>query len=332
MQGQRLGSVPRHGGEQGLLVPPPGYPERDRPAAAGRQPFLDCRRVRRQHGHEDFARHGAVSAGLRPAALGLPGAGASDGVLAVHLAEEMLDELTCRHVLDLVNHPAPLPADPPAADVEDLHGGLKLILGQRDDIAVGAIAEDDSLLLQGTLERLDVIAEPGGPLELLSGGSLAHLGLEPPDEPGRLARHEVAELLGEEHVLLGAHPANARRGALADVAEQAGPADLAGPLEDARGARPYREYPQQRVDRVPDRPGMGVGTEVADPAPLGAPHDRDPGILLGHCHRQVRIALVVPVPDVEPRVELLDPRILQLQRLDLSADDCPVHRGRRAQH
>ena len=34
-------------------------------------------------------------------------------------------------------------------------------------------------------------------------------------------------------VLVGADPADARRGALADVAEQARPADLAGPLEDA---------------------------------------------------------------------------------------------------
>ena len=32
-------------------------------------------------------------------------------------------------------------------------------------------------------------------------------------------------------VLLGADPADARRRALADVAEQAGPADLPGPLE-----------------------------------------------------------------------------------------------------
>ena len=65
-------------------------------------------------------------------------------------------------------------------------------------------------------------------------------------------------------------PAHARSRALADVAEQARPADLARPLEDPGRAGTHREDPQQRVDGVPDRPGVRVRPEVADAAALGA--------------------------------------------------------------
>src|ERR1019366_3069852 len=68
------------------------------------------------------------------------------------------------------------------------------------------------------------------------------------------------------------------------------------------------------------------------PAPFRAAHHHDPRVFLVHGHGQVGIALVVPVPDVEPRVELLDPGVLQLQRLDLGRDDRPVNAGGRAQH
>ena len=71
-----------------------------------------------------------------------------------------------------------------------------------------------------------------------------------------LAGHEVAEVVDDLAVLLGADPADAGRRALADVAEQAGPADLRGALEDAVAARAHREDPQQQVDGLADRPGV----------------------------------------------------------------------------
>src|SRR6266487_1718824 len=74
VQGQRLGGVPRHRGEQRFLVPPPGNPEGDRAAAASRQPLLDRRGGRRQHGHEHLPRHHAVRARRRLPGLGPPGA------------------------------------------------------------------------------------------------------------------------------------------------------------------------------------------------------------------------------------------------------------------
>ena len=63
----------------------------------------------------------------------------------------MLDQLGGVGVVDLVRHPAALAADPAAADVEDLHGGLERVLGERDHVGVGAVAEHDGLLLHRPL-------------------------------------------------------------------------------------------------------------------------------------------------------------------------------------
>ena len=77
---------------------------------------------------------------------------------------------------------------------------------------------------------------------------------------------------------------------------------------------------------------MRVRAEVPGAAPLGAAHHHHPGVLLVERDREVGVALVVPVADVEPRVELLDPGVLQLERLDLGAHHGPVHPGGRPQH
>ena len=133
-------------------------------------------------------------------------------------------------------------------------------------------------------------------------------------------------------MLLGADLAHAGRRALVDVAEQAGTADLADAREDAVGARPHREDPQQLVDGVADRPGVGVGPEVAGALLLRAAPDHDARELLADGDRQPGVGLVVAVLHVEARVELLDPGVLQLERLDLGADDGPLDAGRGGHH
>ena len=125
-------------------------------------------------------------------------------------------------------------------------------------------------------------------------------------------------------VLLGGDVADAGRRALVDVAEQARPADLAGALEDAVAARAHREDAQQQVDGLADRPGVAVGPEVAGALALGAAAHHDPRELLADGHREPRVGLVVAVLDVEARVELLDPAVLQLERLDLGLDHRPL--------
>src|SRR5262249_36780821 len=149
----------------------------------------------------------------------------------VHLAEEVLDELAGTDVLDLVHDPSALAAYPATAYVEDLDRGFELVFHQPDHVAVGAVRQHDGLLLKRPLQCLQVIAQPGRELDPLGRRRLAHLCLEPLGELPRLAGHEVAELLGEPHVLVRADPADARCRALADVPEQTWPADLAGSLE-----------------------------------------------------------------------------------------------------
>ena len=77
---------------------------------------------------------------------------------------------------------------------------------------------------------------------------------------------------------------------------------------------------------------MRVGPEVAHALALGPAHHLQPRVLLVERDGQARVALVVAVADVEPRVELLDPGVLQLQRLDLGADDGPLDAGRGGHH
>ena len=130
----------------------------------------------------------------------------------------------------------------------------------------------------------------------------------------------------------GVDPADAGRGALADVAHQAGTAGGAGAVEHALGAGTHREHPQQRVDGVADGPGLGVRAEVAVALALAAATDEDPRELLLPGDRHPRVGLVVAVLHVEPRVVLLDPGVLELQRLQLVADQRPLDLRSGAHH
>src|SRR5690606_6289436 len=103
-------------------------------------------------------------------------------------------------------------------------------------------------------------------------------------------------------------------------------------FEHPGAAGACREDPEQQVERVADGPGVGVRAEVAHPLALGAAHHLQPGVLLVEGDGQVRVRLVVAVADVEARVVLLDPGVLQLQRLDLGGHGDPVHRGGGGDH
>ncbi len=304
--GQGLFGVALDGLHQRLLVAALGNPHLDpRPPLLGEQ-LGDGVDLGREGRHQDLARH-RLGRGL-----------------AVHLQQEVLHQLARGGLLHLVDDPAALAADAASAHVEDLDGGLQRVFGERDHVTVGALTEHHGLLLEGTLERLDVVAEPRGPLVLLGGGGLAHVALEPLDETGGVARHEVAEVLSEPAVLILGHPADARGGALVDIAQQARPPDLPGALEHPRRAGAHGEHPEQKIDGLADRPGVGVGPEVAGALALGAAQDLHPGEGVAHRDGEEGIGLVVPVFDVEPGVELLDPRVFELEGLDLGADDGPV--------
>ena len=118
----------------------------------------------RQRRHQHLARDGVA-----------PVVGAD---AAVELEQEVLDELGRAALVGAVGHPAALPADPAAADVEDLHGDLERVLGERDHVGVGAVAQHHRLLLQRLGERTEVVAQPGGLLEVERLGGGVHLALD----------------------------------------------------------------------------------------------------------------------------------------------------------
>ena len=301
-----------------LLVAALRHPDLHPAAAQVAEQLLERVDVRRQLGDQDL---------LRDRVARFIGLGAG-----VELEQEVLDQLGRAALLDPIGHPAALAADPAAAHVEDLHRDLERVLGEGDHVDVGAVAEHHRLLLERALHRAEVVAQPGRLLEVLAVGGGVHLPLDPPDERPGLAGHEVTEVVDDLAVVVGGDVADARRRALVDVAEQARPPDLAGALEDAVGAAPHREDPQQDVDGLADRPGVAVGAEVAGALALGAAADHHPRELVADGHGEPRVGLVVAVLHVEPRVELLDPGVLQLQRLDLGVDHRPVDAGGGGHH
>ena len=216
--------------------------------------------------------------------------------------------------------------------MEDLHRCEQFVRRDADHVGVGAVAEHHRLLLHRPPQRAQIVAQPGRLLEIQLGGRRRHLLLQPADHRVGLARHEVAEVHHDLAVFLGGDLAGARRGALADVAEQARPADLLRPPEHPGRARPGREHPQQHVERFPDGPGMGVRPEVPDALAVRTAHHLQPGVLLAEGDGEFRVGLVVAVPHVEPRVELLDPVVFQLQRLDLGGHHRPLHARRAGDH
>ena len=314
MEDECLLGIALHGLHQGLLVAALRDAQRDtRPAALG-EPLLDRLDRFGQGRDEDLL-------GDRVTLL-----------LAVELLEGVFDEGSGGDLLDLVGDPAALSAHASAADVEDLDGGLQLVLGDRDQVGVGRVGEHDRALLHGLPQGSDVVAQPGRPLVLHLLGRVRHLLLQTADVGAGAAGHEVAELLGQVTVFVGGDAVDAGCRALADVAEEARAAGAGGVLEDAGGAGADREDAQQEVDGVADRPRVSVRTEVPDALAFLAAHHLDAGELLVHRHGEVRVALVVAVLDVEPGVELLDPGVLQLKGLDLRGHHRPLHGRGRGHH
>ena len=147
-----------------------------------------------------------------------------------------------------------------------------------------------------------------------------------------MSGHEVAEVVDDLAVLVDRDPADTRRCALADVPQQARPAGLLGSPVDAVRTRTHRKDAEQQVEGFADGPGMRVGAEVPDAFSFRTAHHHGTRDVIGHRHREVGVALVVAVLHVEPRVELLDPVVFELECFDLGSDDGPVDATCAAHH
>ncbi len=178
----------------------------------------------------------------------------------------------------------------------------------------------------------EIVAKPGGPLEVELLGRGVHLLFQFAGKAVGLAGEEVTEVLHDLAMLLGADSADARRRAFLDVSQQARTVDLLVPLEYSGRTGASREYPGEQIQRLPDCPCVRVRPEITHTLAPRAAVNHQPGKFLVESYRQHRIRLVVAVADVEARIEFLDPVVFQLQRLDLGVDHCPLDVGRSRHH
>ena len=196
---ERLLRVALHGLGEGLLVPALRHPQLHRRAAQPTEPVLHLLDVRWQHGDENLARHRRRGLDVARLDVGLC------CLFAVELGEKLLDEdgepgvgIGILDRLDgLLHHPAALTPHPATADVENLHGHLEFVGGERDDVGVGAAAEDDGLLLQRPPQRADVVAQPRRGLEVQLLRCRAHPILQLAHEPVGAPGEEVAEVFND---------------------------------------------------------------------------------------------------------------------------------------
>ena len=196
-----------------------------------------------------------------------------------------------------------------------------------EEIGVDGVIQHNRVLGEGGLHRRDLIAVASGQLVLLRLGGFAHPASDRRHVARVVAAHEAREVEGDGLVLLERDAGHARGRALADVTEQARTARLLGALVGSVRAAAHREGLEHDVDRLANRPRSRVRAEVPRVRDAAVAGDEHPRHGITQRDGQVGVALVVLVLHVEGRVELLDPGVLELQRLEVVAHDCPLHRG-----
>ena len=220
-----------------------------------------------------------------------------------------------------------------AAHHGQVHAGLAALHLHGQDVHVLVRPGLHRLLVQDFGQRAHLVAQLGRLFELQPLGMLHHPRLEPLQHRLGLP---VQESLGVVHVLpvvLRRDQVHARRRAALDLVQQARPGAI-GEHGVLAGAQP--EYLLQQLDRLLDRPGAGIGAEVAVPAVDRPPVIGHPGKgggrgrvrlvdshLVGARDLQVGVALVVAKQDVVARVERLDQVVFQQQRFGFRSH----HRG-----
>ncbi len=140
-----------------------------------------------------------------------------------------------RRVIPLhMGHIEMLPADQLAVPHEkDLHHGVRLILGQRQNILVLAVAVRDLLLLRHALDTVVEIPVPYGILELQILGRLRHLFLQILQKRLIVAVQEIQRLFHAFSVRLPVDIALTGSQTLLDMVIQAGPLEADIPRQPA---------------------------------------------------------------------------------------------------
>ena len=171
------------------------------------------------------------------------------------------------------------------------------------------------LALHRPLDGPDLVAQDTRAFVLRLVGGGGHL---PPERPD----HDLLATLQEQLDLLDVRPVvglrdglDARTLAALDVVQQARPLERALAVADIDRAGPEREQPPDEVHRLVHRRRRCVRPEVARPVVHELARSLDAREVVGERDLDVRVALVVLEPDVEPRPEPLDEVRLEQQGL-----------------
>ena len=140
---------------------------------------------------------------------------------------------------------------------------------------------------------------------VLLGGD-RHVLLERLDQGLLATLQEQLDLLDVRPVVVLRDRRDARTLAALDVIQEARSLEGAHAVLDVDRAGPEREQPPDEVHRFVDARGGGVRAEVAAAVVDQLARPLDPRELVAQRHLDVRIALVVLEPDVEPRPVALD--------------------------
>ena len=328
MQGQRLARVLGDRLHELCLVAALRDANLHGAAAHLRQPRRQLLLILGLHRHE----HGTRNIVAVQALLGVLLGGEARRNIAVHLRDELLDELCVGAVVDLLHDPAALAADPAAAHEEHLNGRLQVVLSVGEQVGIHGRAEHHGVTLKRLSQRGNIVTKNRGALKVhISGGGLHFCG-QLGDMLLSATTHKPGQPARQLAMLLGANLAHAGRRAFVDVAEQAGASAVLGALEHAVRAGAHREDGQQGIQGFTDGPHLRVRAEVAHALAALTAGDHGARVHVVDGHGQVRVGLIVAEGDVEARRVLLDPGVLQVQGLHLAGHHGPLDAGGGVHH
>ena len=209
-------------------------------------------------------------------------------------------------------------------DEEDLYRSFEFIVVQTDDVEVLAASANHLVLLIGLPHTDQPIAVPGSKLELQLGAGLGHVCFEPGNDFVGIALEELDQFRGQVSVVRFADRINTRPRAFLNVEVEARFTQPCMTIELSLGARADGEGAEQKVERFPNGIRVAIGTEVPVALLLLPSDHHGPGPLIGKCDRQKRVALVVSVTHVVPRLVTLDERVFQHERFDFGGNLDPL--------
>ena len=297
-------------------------------AAHLRQPGCQLLLILGLHRHQ----HGARNIVAIQALLGVLLGGEARRNIAVHLRDELLNELRVGAVVHLLHDPAALAADPAAAHEEHLNGRLQVVLSVGEQVGVHGRTEHHGVTLKRLSQRGNIVAKNRGALKVHISCSGFHFRGQLGDMFLSATTHKPGQPARQLAVLLGANLAHARRRTLIDITEQARAATILRAVKHAVRAGAHREHAQQRIQGFTNRPRLRIRAKIAHTlTALTASHHRARVHVIDR-NRQVRVRLIVTERNVEPRRKLLNPGVFKLQRFHLARHHGPLHTRRRMHH